>query len=49
MIAGACAGMLVTAMDFNFYGGLGSPLGAFLGYIPTGASNNVGYFAGAFI
>lgn len=36
MFAGAMAGMLVSAMDFQFYGGLGSPLGAVFGYIPLG-------------
>ena len=36
IIGGMLAGSLVTAFGFQFYGGLGSPLGAIFGYIPRG-------------
>ncbi len=48
VIGGMIAGTLVTAFGFQFYGGLGSPLAPFLGYVPsTVFSEN--YMLGAFV
>lgn len=40
IVGGMVSGMLVTSFQFQFYGGLGSPLAPILGYVPSALIGN---------
>lgn len=46
IVGGMVSGMMVTALGFQFYGGLGSPLAPILGYVPSTVFDS--YIVGTF-
>lgn len=40
IVGGMVSGMLTTALQFQFYGGLGSPLAPILGFVPSALIGN---------
>jgi|GEM_PF-2270339 len=47
ILGGIVSGVLVTVFGFQFYGGIGSPLAAVLGYVPSTVIHN--YAEGALV